>query len=620
MNGIDRRTALKLTGAAAAAPLLSPHFALAQAGRSHGLSIFGDLKYPADFDRFDYVNPNAPKGGRIVFQVPNWGWNQNPQTFNTLNSFVSRGDAPPRMELTFDTLMVRAADEPDSVYGLVAEAVQVSDDGNELRFFLRQQARFHDGSPLNAADVAFSLNILKAEGHPSITLPLKEMVSAEAIGTHEVAVRLSGRQSSALKLSIGGLPIFSAAYYDGRDFGAATMEAPLASGPYRVGRLETGRFIEYERVPDYWGKDLPTVKGFHHFDAIRVEFFRERQTGFEAFKKGDVTFREEFTSKTWATAYDFPAIEDGRVRKSLVPSEKVPSFQAWYLNTRRAKFADPRTRLAIGLAFDFEWVNKTLFYGAYSRSASYFEKSDYAASGRPSAEELELLEPYRGELPESVFAEPFVPPVSDGSGRDRRQLREAVKLLREAGWVRKDSRLVNGRGEPLSVEFLIRAQIFERVLGGYVGALKSIGVDASIRLVDPAQFQARQNEFDFDIMGSAFSFGATPMEGLKQFFGSEAADTPGSRNYSGIKDPVIDALIEKALAARDRQTHGTVLRALDRVLRAGHHVVPNWFSPNHRIAHWDIFGQPDVKPDYGFPVETTWWYDSDKAARIGKAE
>jgi microcin C transport system substrate-binding protein len=620
LSRLTRRTALKLASGAAAAPLIASIPAFAQAGRVHGLSIFGDLKYPAGFSHFDYVNPDAPKGGRFVFQVPNWTYNQNPQTFNTMNSFVSKSDAPPRMEMTFDTLMVRAVDEPDSLYGLVAEAIEVSEYGNELRFFLRRQARFHDGSPLTAKDVAFSFNILKTEGHPSISLSLKDMVSAEAVGDHEIVVSLSGRQSSALKLSIGALPIFSATYYDGRDFADSTMEPPLGSGPYRVGDFEAGRFIEYERVEDYWARDLPAMRGMNNFDIIRVEFFRDRTTGFEAFKKGDITFRQEFTSKVWATEYVFPAILDGRAKKMLVPAEKRPSLQSWYINTRREKFADPRTREAIGLAFDFEWVNKNLFYGLYSRSGSFFEKSVYAADGMPSAEELVLLEPWRDQLPRAVFEEPYRPPVSDGSGRDRTHLRKAVRLLGEAGWARKGSKLVNSQGEPLSVEFLIRSPTFERVLGKYVEALRSIGVEAMIRLVDPAQYQTRQNDFDFDIISAAFSLSATPMEELKPSLTSEAADIPGSHNFAAIREPVVDALIDKALAAPDRQTHRTALRAIDRVLRAKHYVIPEWFSTDHRVALWDMFGAPEIKPDYAFPVETTWWYDSDKAARIGKAQ
>ncbi len=624
-SGLTRRATLKLAGklagAAAALPLL-PAGALAQTsattGRSHGMSIFGDLKNSAGFSHFDYVDPDAPKGGRFIFQVPNWNWNQNPSTFNTLNSFVAKGDAPPRMELTFDTLMVAAADEPDSLYGLVAESVEISDDGNALRFFLRQDARFHDASPLTAHDAAFSLNLLKKDGHPSFSLTLKQMVSAQAVSDHELLVRLSGEQSGGLKLLIAAVPILSSAYYGDKDFAKSTMQAPLGSGPYRVGRFDAGRFIEYERVDDYWARDLPVMRGTNNFDIVRVEFFRDRTAGFEAFKKGDITFHEEFTSKTWATAYDFPAIEDGRVKKELVPSERLPSFQAWYFNTRLEKFADPRTRQAIGLAFDFEWVNKNLFFDAYSRASSFFGTSDYVATGEIPAEELELLEPFRDRLPDAVFRDPYVPPQSDGSGRDRKQLREAVRLLKDAGWTRNGAKLVDGKGQPFNVEFLIRSPTFERVLGSFVAALKSIGIEATIRLVDAAQYQARQNEFDYDILGGAASMSPTPQEELKSFLTSESADTPGTRNFSGIKDPVVDALIDKVLAAKDRTAHRTALRALDRVLRASHYVIPEWFGSHHRIAMWDMFDRPKIKPDYAFPVETTWWYDSAKAARIGK--
>lgn len=621
MRGPSRRTFLALSGALAAAtrfPFLQSAWA-APNGR-HGLSLFGDLGYREGFAHFGYVSANAPKGGRIVMQAPNWAFNQNAQTFNTLNSFVTKGDAPPRIEMTFDSLMVRALDEPDAMYGLVAEAVELSEDERELRFFLRNNARFRDGSPVTARDVAFSLNIFKERGHPEMRLPLKEMASAEATGTREVVVRLGPGASRELKLIVAGLPILSERYYEERDFGASTMEPPLGSGPYQVGRLAAGRYIEYERVPDHWAGSLPVVRGHNNFDVIRIEFFRDRTAEFEAFKKGALTYREEFTSKTWATEYDFPAVLDGRVVKETVPAEAVPDFQAWYFNTRRPAFADPRTREAIGLAFDFEWVNQNLFFGAYKRSASFFERSIYAAAGEPSPAELKLLEPFGDELPPAVFGEPPVPPVSDGSGRDRGNLRQALRLLTEAGWERRGDGLVNSQGQPLTLEFLINAPIFERVLGPYIESLKAIGVIARIALVDPAQYQARQSDFDYDIIGARFTLGATPLEGLRSFFTSDAADTPGTRNYAGIRHPAVDALVQAALTAPDRDAHRTALSALDRVLRVHHYAIPQWHSAEHRVAMWDMFDRPAVKPDYGFPVETTWWYDSEKARRIGRPD
>jgi microcin C transport system substrate-binding protein len=617
--GLSRRDALKLAGAAVAVAAIKP-FAWA-AGRSglHGLSVFGELKYPPGFTHFDYVNPLAPKGGRINFQPPNWLFNQSTQTFNTLNSFVLRGDSPPRMELTFDTLMAGADDEPDSVYGRLAESVSVSEDGNVYTFTLREGPRFHNGTPLTAEDVAFSLMLLKAKGHPNLSQLITEMVSAEASDPRTVVVTLSGKQNRYTILTIVGLPVFSSAYYATREFDAATLEPIPGSGPYRVGPMSAGRFIEYTRNPDYWGKDLPVNLGTGNFDVIRIEFFKERQTAFEAFKKGAITYREEFTAKTWATEYNFPALTDGRVKQTYVAEEKRPDFQGWFFNLRRAKFADPRTRIAIGLAFDYEWTNRNLFYGAYTRLASYFGKSDFGASGPPSAEELALLEPFRAELPAEAFGEPYVPPASDGSGADRKLLRQAATLLAEAGWTRSGTGLVNAAGEPLTVEFLIDQAVFEKVLAAYGENLKRIGVALSIRQVDPAQYQLRTNDFDFDVTMVRHMMAATPLDGLQQFFSTRAADTPGSFNYAGIKNKAVDALLEKLPQVGSRAELMVLTRAIDRVLRAGHYWVPNWYNANHRVAHWDLFAWPEIKPDYAFRPETNWWFDADRATAIGMA-
>ncbi|MBZ0226925.1 MAG: extracellular solute-binding protein [Bauldia sp.] len=616
-GGLSRRATLRLAGATAAFALARP-FAWA-AGKSglHGLSIFGDLKYPAGFKQFDYANAAAPKGGRMHFQPPNWYFNQSTQTFNTLNSFVLKGDSPPRMEFLFDTLMTRAVDEPDAIYGLVAESVAVSGDGNVYTFTLRPEARFHDGSPLTAEDAAFALMLLKEKGHPNLSQVIREMAKAEALDPTTLAVTLTGKQSRDTILTVAGLPIFSRAYYAMHDFEASTLEPPLGSGPYKVGRLSPGRFIELERVADYWGRDLPVNVGFNNFDVIRIDFFTERQTAFEAFKKGEITFREEFTSITWAQDYGFPAVIAGRVRKSLFPAEHRPSFQGWFFNTRRAKFRDPRTRAAIGLAFDFEWSNRNLFFGAYRRLESYFEKSDFAASGPPGADELALLEPFRGELPAEVFGDAFVPPKSDGSGRDRKLLRKASELLAAAGWKQIGDQLVDEEGVPFEVEFLIDAAVFERVLSPFVENLKRIGIDASIRQIDPVQYQSRQNDFDFDVIMYALSLEATPLDGLQQIFGTKAADMPGSYNLSGIREPVVDALIAGLPGVTSRQELIAITRSLDRILRARHYWIPNWYQPNHRVAHWDHFGWPEIKPDYFFQPELSWWLDADRAAAAG---
>ena len=583
--------------------------AVAQAGQRgvHGLSIFGDLKYPPGFSHFDYVNPEAPIGGRLSILPGYWYNNQNTDTFNTLNGYVTRGEAPPRLELTFDSLVAPAYDEPDSVYGLVAERIDVSDDGNELTYHLRSNPTFHDGSPLTAEDVAFSTMLLKEKGHPSIRVSLRDLVLAEATDERTMVMRFNGDQSRFAPLLAASQPIFSKAFYADKDFEGAALEPPLGSGPYRIGRFETGRSIDYDRVPDYWGQDLAVNKGMHRFDTIRVEFFRDRQAGFEAFKKGVIEVREEFTSQTWATGYDFPAMQDGRVVKLEFPTEKRPSLQCWFLNTRREKLADVRVREAIGLCFDFEWTNEQLFYGAYKRADSVFEKSNLQAQGSPIGAELDLLEGIRDLVPETVFGAAVTPPVSDASGSDRTLLRRAVELLQEAGWSRDGDLLRNAAGEPLEIEFLIRSPTFERLLGPFVRNLTVIGVQATTRLVDASQFQSRLNDFDFDIVGRATAFSATPLEGLNTYFGSEAAETPGASNFSGIRNPGVDALLEAVAASTSREDLQAACSALDRVIRAHHYVIPNWYSDTHRMALWDKFGWPEQKPDYFFPIERTWW-------------
>ncbi len=617
--GLTRRRALQLAAASAAYGMMQPWAWAAGKTGLHGLSIFGDLKYPAGFAHFDYIDPAAPKGGRMNFSPSYWVFNQSAQTFNTLNSFVLKGDAPPRMELTFDTLMTGAEDEADAVYGLVAESVAVSNDANVFTFTLREGARFHDGSPLTAEDVAFSLMLLKEKGHPQISQVIEPMAKAEAGDAQTVVVTLDGTQNRATILTIVGLPIFSKAYYSSKAFDSSTLDPPLGSGAYKVGNLAAGRFIEYERVPDYWGKDLPVNVGSGNFDVIRIDFFKEREPAFEAFKKGEVTYREEFTSLIWATGYDFPAMTEGKVKKTLFPSEALPALQGFFVNGRRGKFADPRTRLGIGLAFDFEWSNRNLFFDSYAREFSYFQKSDFMAEGMPGPDELKLLEPYRADLPQEVFGDAFVPPTTDGSGSDRAVLKRASDLLDAAGWQQTDGRRVNARGETLDFEFLIDASVFEKVLTPWLANLRRIGVAATIRQVDPAQYQSRLNSYDFDVILMAISFSATPLDGLKPMFGSRAADTPGTYNYAGIKNKAIDGLLEKLKGVNSRAELVTLLKVLDRVLRAGQYWIPSWYLANHRVAHWDLFGWPPEKPDYAFTPETTWWFDRDKAAAIGKA-
>ena len=608
-------TLLPLTGRSARAAT-ETQAADATAPR-HGLSVFGDLKYPADFSHFDYAVPDAPKDGRIIFSAPSWAYNQNPQTFNSFNTLILKGDAPPRMEMCFDTLMVRALDEPDAMYGLVAQSVEVSQDGNVYTFTLRPEARFHDESPLTAEDVAFSLVTLKELGHPSIRQVLRELSEARVEGPHRIALVFSGKQSRKVPLIAAGMPILSKAYYSRYDFAQTTLTPPLSSGPYKVGRHEVGRFVEYDRVKTWWAADLPVSRGHYNFDRIRLEFFRDRQVDFEAFKKGVMTFREEFTARTWATEYNFPAVEDGRVIREEIPDGRPAGAQGWFMNLRRDKFSDPRVRRALGLVFDFEWTNTSLFFDAYKRTSSFFQNSPMLAEGEPDAAELALLEPWRGKIPEEAFGPAILPPVSDGSGQDRSMLREADRLLREAGCRRDGARLLLPSGEPLTFEFLSNTTTFERVTLPYIGNLERLGIKANFRVVDPAQYQSRINDYDFDIVSRRYALAPTLGEEIRQMWGSEAASQPGSTNLSGIADPAVDAMIDKILSAASREEMTVAARALDRILRAGYYWVPQWYKAVHTVAMWDVFGHPEAPPTHDFAPELLWWYDRESAERIG---
>jgi microcin C transport system substrate-binding protein len=619
---LSRRDVLALGAAGTAAALLPGRaFAAIPTGvKVHGLSAFGDLKYKPDFAHFDYVNVDAPQGGTFNFSPPNWGYNQNPLTFNTLNSYTPKGDAPPRMGLCFDSLMTRALDEPDAVYGLVADGVTISDDRNSFTFSLRPEARFHDGTPLTAEDAAFSLKLFKEKGHPDLSLSLTHLADAVAVDPRTLRLSFSGKQSARTILNIVEFPILSKAFYTANPFDSSQLNPPLGCGAYKVGRWSAGAWIEYERVADYWGKDLPVNRGQNNFERIRIEFYQDRTAGFEAFKKGEILYREEFTSRVWATAYDFPAFTAGKVVKHEFPAETLPSMQATAVNQRREQFRDPRVRQAIGLCFDFEWTRRNFFYGSYERSQSCFEKSDFRAQGMPSPEELALLEPLRDKLPPEAFGEAVTQPASDGSGRDRKMLGKAAKLLAEAGWKRSGDFVVNDKGGRLSAEFLVDDETFVQVYSPWIANMKAVGIDATIRLVDSAQYELRQSTFDFDLLSAAFSFSATPTrDDVEIFFHSSTAAVTGSRNLPGIASPAIDALIDAVGAAKDRQSLTVAMRALDRVLRARRDWIPSWFLANHRSAYWDMFGFPEQKPDFGFPVETLWWVDKGKAAKIGKA-
>jgi microcin C transport system substrate-binding protein len=620
-----RREVLKGTAATLALPaiaspvLINPAFAETGWTETHGLSTFGELGLPADFKHFAYVNPAAPKGGFVTIQLRSGGGNQSFDTFNTLNSFVDKGDGVGGTELIFDSLVTSHADEPLTAYGLLAKSILISPDKLTYRFKLREEARFHDGSPLTAEDVAFSMNIIKTKGHSSYRLLLRELESVTADDRHTVTVRLTPKKSRDLHLLVGSLNVFSKKFWDGRDFEAAILEPILGSSAYRMGRFEQGRFMEYERVADYWGKDLPVSVGLNNFDRIRYEYYRDRNVAFEAFKAGSITFQEEYTARQWATGYDFPALRDGRVKREELPRTGTTAAQGWYFNTRREMFKDKRVREAIAICFDFEWTNKNIMFGLRARTTSYFERSDKKAEGLPSPEELALLEPFRATLDPEVFAAPWVPPVSDGSGTDRALLRRANELLLAAGCKRDGAIMRLPDGKPFEIEFLDSNPALHPHTQPFIANLKRLGIEGRLRTVDPAQYQNRTNGFEFDMVSLALGGSQIPGDTMRIVMGSEAAKMPGSRNYAGIADPAIDALLTVIANATSYKEVVVACRALDRAFRAGRYWIPMWHAPTVWLAYWDMYERPEVQPKFGEGAPSTWWFNPEKARRIGRA-
>lgn len=601
----------RLTFALLACIGLAAGATLAHAQEVHGLSAFGELKYPAGFTHFEYVNPAAPKGGRIAL-VGSGGV----ITFDTFNAFILKGDKAQGLEFLFDSLMVRAADEPDAMYGLVARAAEVAPDRKSVTFKLRPEARFADGSPVTAADAVFSFQILKEKGDPRITQVIADVVSAEAIDAMTVRYRFTGDLVRDLPMTVAGLPILSKAYYTARPFDETTLEPPLGSGPYQIGEFKQGTFVTYKRRADYWARDLAVNRGRFNFDEIRFEYFRDRTIALEALKGGQFDLREEFTARNWATSYDIPAVREGRLLRVTLPDQRPSGAQGFFINTRLAKFKDARVRRALDAAFNFEWTNKNIFFSLYTRSHSMFENSSMKAQGPPAPDELALLQPFRDRLPAQVFETAYAPTPGDGAETDRRALATASRLLDEAGWPVKDGRRIGGTGEQLAVEFLIFEPSFEPVLGNYVKNLRALGIDANIRRVDPAQYERRMKSFNFDVVVRRYVMANTPGPELRSFLGSKAASLEGSANLAGIADPVLDALVEKAIDAKSRAELETAVRALDRVFRAGHYWVPHWFKASHTIAHWDKFARPAIKPRYALGELDTWWFDTEKAAKL----
>ncbi len=596
---------------AAGVLLLLPLLATAQSSdSSHGLSIFGELKYPPGFEHFEYVNPDAPKGGEMRLSYVG--------SFDNLNPFILKGD-PVHVIYSiwqFDTLMTRAYDEPDAMYGLVAKSVEVGPGAAWVVFTLDERARFHDGSPVTVEDVAFSFDAIKTKGHPRYRVVYRDIEKAEAISDNQVKFTFGKGANRDLPVIIAGLPVLSKAYFTERPFDKSTLETIVASGPYRVTKADQGRSVTFERVPDYWARDLPTRRGQFNFDRVRIDYYRDRQIDLEAFSAYAYDFREEFTSKNWATGYNFPAVTKGWVKREILKDETPAGAQAFFINTRRDKFKDRRVRQALGYVFDYEWLNKNIFHSLYKRNRSIFENTNLAARGLPGKSELALLEPFRGQVPDALFTQPIAFPKTDGSGNNRKNLRAAIRLLRQAGWAIENGKLTNAKGDPFEIEFLTDQPTFKRIIGPYARNLERVGIAAKTRIVDSAQYQNRLNEFDYDIITARFSMLLTPGIEQRNLWGSATADLTGSYNLSGVKNPVVDALIDKLIAAHDRDALMIAARALDRVLLWNHYFIPQWYKAEHNIAYWDKFSRPAIKPKYHEGYSQTWWYDQARAAAL----
>ena len=589
---------------------------------SHGISAFGDLQYPADFKHLDYVNPNAPKGGT-------WSSlsNQDKTSFDSLNPFILAGEAPqgigrrePR-SLVYDSLMTRAHDEPDAVYGLVAHSVEMAEDKTWVIFHLRPEARWHDGSPITAYDVEFTFNTMLVKGKPSFAIVLKDVEKVEALDSRRVKYTFNPKGALRdLALAISTLPIVSKTYYQTHDFSKVTMEPPLTSGPYTFGKIVAGQSVTYDRVPDYWAKDLPINVGRFNFDHVRFEYFRERAISLEAFLAGGYNFREEITSKLWATGYKGPNVDAGLIVREEIPNSRPAGAQAFYINTRHDKFKDERVRQALDLAFDYEWTNRAIFYGAYRRMGSVFDNTMLKATGAPEGAELALLEPFRDQLPAKIFGPAYLPPVTDGSGSNRMNLRKAAQLLRAAGWRIKDGVLVDEAGQALEIEFLDLGEAFMRVVMPYIENLKLLGITATARIVDSAQYQRRMEDFEFDITTRRFVMRRqTPGIEQRNLWLSTAAHAQGTFNTSGVEDKVVDAMIDHLIKAPDRPSLIAAAKALDRLLMHGHYFVPQWFKEVYSLAYWDRFSRPAVKPKFARGAIDTWWHDAEKSAAVDAA-
>ncbi|HXR86223.1 MAG TPA: extracellular solute-binding protein [Stellaceae bacterium] len=593
----------------AASVVLAVSSLTAVAEPQHGLSLFGDLKYPPNFQHFDYVNPDAPKGGTVKFAAIG--------TYNTLNPFQLVGNKEGAEGQIFETLMTGAEDEPASSYGLVAQSVEIAPDKSSVTYTLRPEAKFQDGSKITPDDVVWTFDTLKSKGHPRYKLYYADVQKAEKVGDNAVKFTFRSGDNRELPSIVGEMPVLSKAAWSKIDFGKPLQEPPLGSGPYKIASFEMGRSITYQRDPNYWGKDLPVSRGRNNFDTMRYDYYRDPSIALEAFKAGQFDIRVENVSKNWAVGYDSPALSAGLIKKELIPNKVPQGMQGFAFDTRKPLFQDAKVRDALTYLFDFEWTNKNLFYGAYTRSRSYFSNSDLAATGTPNPDELKLLEPLKGQIPDEVFSKQYDPPKTDGTGDIRENLRAALKLLGEAGWSVKGGKLVNAQGQPFQFEFLLSQDQadFERVVLPFAQNLKRIGIDMAVRSVDPAQYQNRMQNFDYDMTIIVIGESLSPGNEQREYWTSATADEKGGQNYMGIKNKAIDALVDDVINAQDRASLVTATHALDRVLSWGHYVIPIWHFPYFRVASWDKFARPKVSPPYALALDT-WWIAPQRAQDV----
>lgn len=568
----------------------------------HGIAMHGDLKYRADFTHFDYVNPDAPKGGQVS--------QAGVGTFDSFNQFIIKGASADGLGLVYDSLLSRANDEPFSLYGLIAESLEVPDDRSSITFNLRQEARFSDGQPLTAEDIAFTFKLLREKGAPFYRAYFAGIQNIEVINPHRIRFDFGKTTNRELALIVGEVSILPKHIWQQRDFTKPTLEHPIGSGPYVVSSFESGRTITYERRSDYWADNLAVNRGINNFGTITYDYYRDDTVSLEAFKAGEYDFRLENSSKRWATGYTGPQFDDGRIHTKELKHQNSTGMQGFVMNSRRSQFSDPRVRQALAYAFDFEWTNRNIFYNAYSRSHSYFSNSEMAASALPDARELAVLEPIRDQVPPQVFTEVYRAPKTDGSGKIRNHLRKGWRLLKAAGWNLKGGKLVNARGEQFKFELLMRDKSFERIVAPFIRNMERMGIDVSIRLVDISQFINRYRSYDFDMIVASFPQSSSPGNEQRDYWHSSMADQPGTRNIIGIKDPAIDYLVEQLIQAPTRKDLVARSRALDRVLQWNHFIIPQYHISTYRVAYWNKFGIPEIRPKYSLGFNT-WWVKPD---------